>query len=401
MNCRRFNVAKSLPEADILWPYTMKPPNLVILATVRTFRQRKILTAGVIALGLALQVRLALLNQTGWGVDFNQFYSAGRLTGTGYLYDWDSLRKIEARHGLEVPTGRLPVVLYGHKILGLFPYRAAQFIWMALSLAALIVFALVWPGARGTPMLFALAWSTPATFAILFGQDIPFWLMFLATNLSLMERKRPWSAGIALSLCICKFHLALGIPVMLAAQKRWKTLIAAASSTSVLIVFCFLIEGPQWPLRYAKMSQMAAFSPPPEVMPTISGLAARLPWTLATEVVAGLALLLLCWVVCRDTTRPGMAGATAAACGLLVAPHALFADTALLIPMAVLTIRQTAPFWLKAWAGLILSPAPFLVAAIWQKPWIWQILIPPFVVTAALVARPKQHSYIPRDRIAG
>jgi len=153
-----------------------------------------------VVLGLAFQIQIAVLNRTGWGVDFNQFYSAGRLTGTGHLYDWGALRKVEAEHGREVPTGRLPVVLYGHKILGYFPYRGAQLIWMALCIAALAVFAIFWPGIRLPLMVLALAWSMPATLTILFGQDTPIWLMFFAAALVLMERKRPW---IAVSLFHC------------------------------------------------------------------------------------------------------------------------------------------------------------------------------------------------------
>jgi hypothetical protein len=342
-----------------------------------------------VVLGLAFQIQIAVLNSTGWGVDFNQFYSAGQLTGTGHLYDWDALRKVEAEHGREVPTGRLPVVLYGHKILGHFPYRVAQLIWMTLCIAALAVFALFWPGIRLPLMMLAVAWSMPATLTILFGQDTPFWLMFFAAALVLMERKRPWIAGVAFSLCICKFHLALGIPVMLVAHKRWTTLTAGAISVAVLIASCFLIEGPQWPLQYAKMSQMAAFSPPPEVMPTLAALAARLPWPVVTEIIGAVAIMLLLWAVCRRTSDPGLSGAAAAACGLLVAHHALFADTALLIPLGVLTVqRQDTPFWLKAFAVLALSPLPFLFAYFWHMPLVWQGLIAPFVVAAVLTAKP-------------
>jgi hypothetical protein len=239
-------------------------------------------------------------------------------------------------------------------------------------------------------MMLALAWSTPAALIILFGQDTPFWLMFFAAGLLLMERKRPWTAGIAFSLCICKFHLALGIPVMLVAQKRWKVLIAGGISFLVLIASCFLIEGSQWPLRYAKMSQMAAFSPGSDVMPTISAMAARFPHPAATEIGGAIAILLLLAVVCQRIEDPGMAGAAAAACGLLVAHHALFADTALLIPLAVLTAqRADVPFWLKVWAIAMLSPVPFLLAYLWHNSLVWQGLISPFVVTAVLVASVK------------
>jgi hypothetical protein len=185
----------------------------------------------------------------------------------------------------------------------------------------------------------------------------------------------------------------------LAAQKRWRALIAGAIAVLALIASCFLIEGAQWPFRYAMMSQMPAFSAPPEVMPTISALASFFPWPTAAEIVGAAAIVLLLWSICRRMTDLSTAGAAAAACGLLVGHHALFADTALIIPLAVLTIqRQGIPLWLKCWALLILSPAPFLLAFIWQQPLVWQASITIFVVTALFIANEKpQMSADPRQ----
>lgn len=344
----------------------------------------------VITLGLALNIWFAVLNRSGWGVDFNQFYAASRLVGTGHLYDWDALRKIEAENGPEVPTGRLPVVLYGHKVLGGLPFAVARSIWMAGSIAALIVFAAAWAGGRRLSMMVALSWSMPATQLLLLGQDVPFWLMFFAAGLLLTERKRPWSAGVAFSLCLCKFHLALGIPVMLAAQKRWKTLAAGAIAVLALIASCFLIEGPEWPLQYAKRLHMPALSPAPGRMPSLYGIASWLPWTAATEIACAVAVVLLLWAACRGSTDLGMSGAAAAACGLLLGHHAYAGDCALLIPLSVLTIqRQGVPLWLKFWALLLLSPVPMLLL-VSQRSLLGQMLIAAFVVTALIVgtARP-------------
>ena len=289
---------------------------------------------------MAFNIWFAVQNRAGWGIDFNQYYSASRLAGTGHLYDWDALRKIEAENGTAVPTGRLPVVLYGHKILGSLPYALARSIWLAASFAALVVFTAAWPGTQRPLMLAALAWSMPAALSLLYGQDVPFWLLFFTAGLVLMERKRPWSAGVAFALCLSKFHLALGIPVMLAAQKRWRTLIAGAMAVTALMGCCFLIEGPQWPLQYAKISQMPEFSPAPQRMPTIYGIASWLPWPTLAEIAGAVAVVLLLWAACRGGADPGTCGAAAAACGLLLGHHAYAGDCVLLIPLLVLTIQR-------------------------------------------------------------
>ena len=353
-------------------------------------------------LGLSFNIWFAVLNRAGWGIDFSQFYFASHLAGTGNLYNWDALLKAEHGTGFEVPTGRLPVVLYGHKVLSHLPYATAQYVWLAGSIAALIIFALFWPGTQRLPMILALAWSMPITLVLLYGQDVPFWLMFFAAGLLLMEKKKPWIAGVAFSLCICKFHLALGIPVMLVAQKRWKTLIGGAMAFSVLILSCFVIEGPGWFVQYMKMSQLPEFSPATARMPNLHGLAAWLPWPTTTEIVGAAAVMLLLWAACRSDLDLGTAGAAAAACGLLLGHHSYAGDCALLIPLAVLTIqRQGLPHWLKVWAVLLLSPVPVLLL-VSRRSFIGQVLIAAFVVTAIVFAKAQpsladqqEHGHVP------
>jgi len=317
-----------------------------------------------IILGLALNIGFAIVDRDGWGIDYNQFYSAGKLAGTGHLYDWQALRKVELERGLPMPTGRLPVVAYGHKLLASLPYRTAHWIWLALNLVALGVFALVWPEADRRWMVLALVWSMPATLLLLYGQDTPIWLMSCAAGLFLMKRERPWSAGAAFSLCICKFHLALGIPVMLVAQKRWKTLIAGAVAGAVWLAVSFLIEGPNWVSGGLGMSRLPEFSPAANHMPTLFGLSVRLPWSTAVEIMAAVVVAALLWRFSRQTTGLGMAGAAAAASGLLLARHAYANDAALLIPLLVFSIQRVqTPAWLRSWALVLLSPVPVVLLA--------------------------------------
>src|SRR5471030_13033 len=341
----------------------------------------------VCVFGAALNIWLAVQNRTAWGVDFNQFYSASHLAGTGHLYDWDALRKLEMENGPDVPTGRLPVELFGIKIIGWLPYSIAHGLWFAGSLAAMVLFCLTWPGAGRLPMVVALACSTPTALLLVLGQDTPFWLMFFAAGLLLMESGRPRTAGVAFALCICKFHLAVGLPVMLAAQRRWRTLLAGAAAFSLLLAACFLIEGADWPFRYLENSQLARFSPAAERMPNLNGLVSRLPWPPIAEVVLCIAIVLLLWIACRDTADLGFAGALAAACGLLLGRHAYAQDLALLLPLSVILLqRQSAPPWLRAWAILMISPGPTLLL-VSNYPLLGQILIVAFVICALIQKR--------------
>ena len=341
-------------------------------------------------MGLALNIWFGVVSRAGFGIDYRQFYAGSRLAGTGHVYDSDALVREGAKGGV---TGRLPVVLYGHKLLSGLPRPVARAIWTAGMIAALVAFAAFWPGAWRWLMGIALAWSMPAALMVLYGQDSSFWMMFVAAGLLLMKRKRPWSAGAAFSLAICKFQLALGIPILLVAQKRWKTLIAGAIATTVLLAACFAIEGPRWPLAYWRMLHIEGFSQAAERMPNFHGIASWLPWTGAIQIALMIALASILWLRFRSTNDLGMAGAAAAAGGLLLSPHAYAYDLVLLIPLAVLTIqRPTAPRWLKGWAVLLLSPLPMLLL-VSPEPWLGQLLVAAFAVTAIIAGSAAQGAH--------
>lgn len=333
-------------------------------------------------LGLALNFSMAVLNSGSWGLDYNQFYAASRLAGTGHVYDWPALRRIELEHGLEMPMARLPVVVYGHKLLGALPYPVARGLWLVIGSLALVVFGGLWPGVPRGSMAVAVAWSMPAAMSLVFGQDITLFLMFFALGLALMERDRSYLAGVAFSLCLCKYHLALGIPVLLLARKSWKTLISAAVSVAVWIACCFIIEGPDWLDQYAKILRMPLFSPAPERMPTVHGVLSWLHLKPIAEAPFLIIVAVLLWFACRGNQRLTVAGSAAMACGLVMGRHAYAADSVLLLPLAVLIIcGQTVPGWLKIWGLVLLSPLPVLLL-ISNHPLYAQLSIAGFAVTA-------------------
>jgi hypothetical protein len=341
--------------------------------------------ASICLCGLILNLWMMVTGKTERSIDFNQFYSAGRLAGTGHLYDWARLRSLELQRNDEAPTARLPIVAYGHKILGRLPYETARNVWLILSVGALMVAGLTWPDVPRLPTSLAIASSAPAAMSLYYGQDVSFWLMFYALGLLLLRKERPIAAGIAFSLCIPKYHLAVGIPILLLATRNWKALAAGAAATLALLASCFFIEGPDWPRQYLGMLQLSKFSPAPQRMPSLYGLASWTPSALVLETVAGAVVAWLLYRACRMTAGNGFAGAAAAASGLLLGHHAFAFDCALLIPLLTLTIfcpPTSVP--LQAWALLLVSPAPALLFGS-PFPWLGQLLAVGFVV-AALVA---------------
>jgi hypothetical protein len=350
----------------------------------------RLLLAAAVAIGCALGVWInhSMIWGAGQaGMDFNQFYSASRLAGTGHLYDWDALRAVEAENGLPVRSGRLPVVSYGVKAIGWMPFPWALGLWRAASVAALLAVCAIWPGGSRTGFVAAMAWSMPVVYLISLGQDVAFWVLFFAIGIALLARGYPRLAGVAFALCLCKYHLCLGIPVMLAAQKRWSTLAAGGLTIAALIAASFAIEGAGWPRAYLQTLGAADFSPGIRSMPNLRGLASWSPAGAGfVEAAAAIAVVALLWMVCRNGASIGLAGALAAACGLILGHHGYLQDTTLLIPLAVLTVQsKEAVYWLRVWGVVVLTPVLMLVLT-GAKPYVGQVLLVGFIAAAGVAA---------------
>jgi hypothetical protein len=130
--------------------------------------------------------------------------------------------------------------------------------------------------------------------------------------------------------------------------------------------------------------RMPVFSPAANRMPNLHGIAYWLPWPAAVEAVLAIGVIALLWSICRNTPHLGVAGAAAAAAGLLLGGHAYANDCALLVPLLAFAIqRHAAPKWLKTWAVLLLTPAPVLLL-VTHKPFAGQIAIVGFVLAALI-----------------
>ena len=165
----------------------------------------------------------------------------------------------------------------------------------------------------------------------------------------------------AFALAICKYHLLLGIAVLLLAQKRWSTIATACATGGALLAACFLIEGPSWPAGYLETLRRPELSPAVYRMPSLGGVAYWFPWAVAVEIALAAAVVWLLWIVCRRTSDLGLASAAATAAGLILSHHCYANDCALLLPLLVFTIlRPEFQRWLKMTAVVLFTPAPCL-----------------------------------------
>jgi Glycosyltransferase family 87 len=305
------------------------------------------------------------------GSDANQFYSAARLAGTGHLYDFDRIAELELQTGGHpIPFGRLPVYAVLLKPLTVLPYRYAREAWLTVNLFALIGFAALWPVRHRREVIMMVCWSCPAAVLLATGQDTALFLFFLTAGLRLLQTRRDFAAGLVLSLCAAKFHLALGIPVFLLARRRWGALIGGLVGLSAQLAISFAAEGREWPARLLRLSAISDFSPSPSKMPNLLGLAHGLPYGGAIEFVLAIFVIAAVWIVSRRS--PLTIGATAAVLGgLLVSHHAYVYDAVLLLPACALAARLPGPRFLRYGALALCVPIPYVLLI--QERWTWVV----------------------------
>ena len=304
------------------------------------------------------------------GSDFNQFYSAAKLAGTGHLYDFGRLQDLELRNGPHpIPFGRLPVYGVLLKPLTALTYNYARVAWLLVNVAALIGFAALWPVRRRQDAVMMLCWSCPAAILLSTGQDTGLFLFMVTVGLRLLQSKRDFAAGLVLSLCAAKFHLALGIPVFLLARRKWGALAGGLAGGLVQLAISFAAEGREWPARLLQLSSISDFSPSPWRMPNLLGLTHWLPYGGVAEAVLALLALAAVWIVSRRS--PLAIGATAAIIdGLLVSHHAYVYDAVLLLPACALALRLPVPKAVRYGALLLCVPIAYVLLMQEHAAWV-------------------------------
>jgi hypothetical protein len=321
---------------------------------------RRFVLMGCALAGLSVNIWLAVSSQSTWNVDFNQYYSAGKLVGTGHLYDWNILRPLELeRNSTAVPFSRIPANAVALKPLSALPYPVARAIWLCIGIAALGGFVMLWPFSSRAWAAVAVCWSAPVAMCLAFGQDSILFLFFAALGFRLLLAKRDFLAGLAFSACIAKPHLALLLPVFLFARRQWNVVLGGAAGGAFSLLVSFAAEGKDWPERMMGLARVPEFDPAPGRMPNLRGLLSFLGGSFGAEVGLGVLVAAAIWFLSRRQPVPVMAALILAG-GLMLSHHAYFYDAPLLIPALLLPFQKNYPGWTRHWAFFLLTPIPYL-----------------------------------------
>ena len=337
------------------------------------------LSVAGIALNFSLTVPIRTGPNTQRNLDFDVFYAAGKLAGSGRLYDAGAVSVLQRQHKARnvLPFfGRLPFFALAFRPLSALPYAWADTLWLAIGLLALAGFTILWPLSNHPRAMTLVCWSFPAAMCLAFGQDTALFLFFATLGLWLLLREQQFAAGIVLSLCVAKPHLALLLPLWLAANRKWKAIGGGVAGGAAILLISFAIEGANWPRRFAaSLPQLAAAD---ERMPNLRGIVSLVGGGLAPELALAAVTAAAFWYLSRrlDLVR---GAALALAGGLLLSHHAYDYDALLLLP-ALLLYEADGREWLRAWSLLLFTPVPYLLILL-DTTWPGLLLVTGFTLS--------------------
>ena len=338
--------------------------------------------AALVALGvagIAFNFWLTHAARSGNNADFDSFYAAGKLVVTGHLYDWDAIQALQRQHSTNntLAFGRIPAVALAFKPISALPRKWAAVLWLSIGVGALGSFVALWPLADRLRALAVACWSFPAAMVLAFGQDTLLFLFFAALALWLLIRGFDRSAGMVLSLCLIKPHLAVLLPVWLVATRKWRAVWAAVAGVTAILLVSFAIEGIDWPKRFLALVPRLADAP--LKMPTLRGLLWLVGGGLVPQIVLGFVILAaLLYLGCRLDLTSGAALALAG--GLLLSFHAYLYDAVLLLPALLVTWEGDDRPSLRMWSLLLFTPVPYLLLLA-EKAWPAQLAVTGYTLT--------------------
>jgi arabinofuranan 3-O-arabinosyltransferase len=180
--------------------------------------------------------------------DFVNVWAAGRLTLDGnpaLAYDWPLHKAAEVRavgydfpdyYGWHYP----PTFLFVAAALAALPYLAAAIVWL---LASLSLYAATLGGILGSRAGVFLALGFPAAlWNVTAGQNGFLTATLVGGTLGFLER-RPALAGVFLGLLTYKPQFGLLFPIVLIADRRWRTIAIAAAVAVAMAVLSWLAFG--------------------------------------------------------------------------------------------------------------------------------------------------------------
>jgi len=314
------------------------------------------------------------------GVDFVAFRSAAMMVSRGeaaQVYLPGSIEREERAEAWVGTTGYYPVMYPPSFLLLLLPlsllsYAAGYLLFVGGSLVLLI--ALLFRDLPGRSILErlvpVLAFSGVLN-TVEAGQNGLLTASCFAGAMRWLDR-RPYLAGVCLGFLLCKPHLAIAVPWVLLAGRRWRALLGFVCCGGVMFVASALVLGvPAW-IAFAHAAPLArqvvetSQENPTRMASLFAGmrlLGAKPALAYLVQSLGALAVLAVSWRNGR-TISGRNAAALMASAGLLLTPYLFDYDlTCAAIPLVWLLLRGTEDGFLP-WDRCVMLAAFFLPVAL-------------------------------------
>jgi len=344
----------------------------------------------------------------GW-LDFSAFYAAGQLAFSAAVTDLVAVATLQSEQGLPITPFVYPAGLaLPYAPLSALPYDMAAALHLALMLGLLLSAAVIGADLLGLrrrwAVLGSLAWA-PAAAGAISGQNTSLALLLVVLAAWALAGERQGLAGLATGLLAYKPQLAAPLLGLLLLRARWTALLVAAGMLAVHWAAGVVATGGrlEWPVdwlaaveAYQEADFLAngwqAISLPALGMHL--QLSSGLPGPVLAGYVVGAAIVVACLPAMRRLPVVE-AVALAAACGLLVSPHAWVYDATLLLPalgvLAARAMRRGWPWRDRWWLALAYG-----IALTWPLGGFLGFTLLPLLVLAAPFALLERGPFRPR-----
>lgn len=298
--------------------------------------------------------------------DFYVYYLAaqlGRSRGWAAMYDpWVFHPAVTTVVGRYLPYLNPPLLAWLVSPLTWLPYRIAAWLWttvLAGSLAAAWFIAAPGRQPRRIIHLLAAAAVLPVFTSFLFGEVSLVIVAAVAASWWLVDRGRPWAAGMGLAALSLKPQIAFLVPIALLVAGHWRVFLSWLGATLMVVLASFLIVGGQAIHDIRQSLSLAAGAPGPIQVSLLHQVPSPVISVAVMVIVAALFLL--------ATSRVRLAPAFPIAAGLLasalLSPYLNFYDLSGLVLANWLVWRTEPPTWQRV--ILVALYVPLYLAPVW------------------------------------
>lgn len=293
--------------------------------------------------------------------DFLSFYAAPQLLLQGKLYDHAAEETLHRQLGWKPDQHKVAFIrppFYAVLLLPLtlFDYRTAYIVWQLLSVAAWCISAFLWRHIGPRAVLLAFAWSLPAWFAWLRGQDVVFVFLLASIGATLFRRGWLLAAGLAFALCGIKWNLFIPFPVLFLAHRHYRTLAGFLTGCAILALISFVFAQPDWPTRYVHSVMLPSAAPNRTQMASVNSLLPPAWFSAPVEIALGFVIVFLGVCYRSASFKPSQSLASGLLAGILVSHHAYIYDCILAVPALLIAADSTTRFTRFVSTSLLIPP---------------------------------------------